>query len=421
MRRDACAVGGNTARKTYCPHCASYGRAPAAPATFITPGSAALVGARVADLSALPHSTDMTDTVDMTSSMPNGPTLPHRMRAAYIQRFGPADEIRVGEFPLPAVGRDEVLVRVTAVAVNPIDTYIRAGTYHVTVPFPFIIGRDLVGEVVRVGELVTHLAPGQRVWCNSLGYEGRQGSFAEYAVVAQERLYPLPGHVDPLQAVATFHPAATAFLGLVSRGGGVHPGQVELVGGGAGNVGSAVVQLAVAMGARVLTTAHGTEDAAWCRACGAAEVYDYRDPDLATKVRDAAPNGVDVVWNTSGHDNLDRAVDLLAHGGCLVLMAGLEQRPPFPVGPFYTKNARAIGFTITAAATTELTAAAAMINTMLATGTLKTRIAQVLPLSDARLAHQLVEGSIPSGEKIKGRVVVIMPGAARANMQGREQ
>jgi NADPH:quinone reductase-like Zn-dependent oxidoreductase len=238
-----------------------------------------------------------------------------------------------------------------------------------------------------------------------------KGSFAEYVSVAQDRLYPLPEHVDLLQAVAVFLPAATAFVGLVRALGGVHPGQVVLVGGGAGNVGSAVVQLAAAMGARVVATAHGAEDAAWCRACGADAVFDYRDPDLAAAVRAGAPSGVDLVWNTSGHDDLDLEVGLLAHGGRLVLMAGPDQRPCFPVGPFYRKDAPAVGVDILAATPTELEEAAAAINALLAAGRLQMRIARVLPLTEAPAAHHLVEGSGPggqAGERAKGQVVVVV-------------
>lgn len=332
--------------------------------------------------------------------------LPRKMRAAYIERLGSADEIHYGEFDLPAVGPGDALVRVEALAVNPVDTYIRSGAYRTTLSFPFIIGRDLVGEVVSVGADVSRCAPGQRVWCDSLGYDGRQGSFAEYVAVEQERLYPLPARVDAIQAVAVFHPAATAFLGLVDYVGGTHPGETILVGGGAGNVGSAVTQLATAMGARVLATAHGADDAAWLRACGASDVFDYGDPHLEDAVRAVAPDGVNVVWNTSGHDNLDVEVGLLARGGCLVLTAGMSQRPAFPVGPFYTKGARLVGFTITAASTQQLAAAAGAINALLAAGRLAMRIAHVYTLAEAAQAHRLVEGSGPEG-KAKGRVIVV--------------
>lgn len=342
---------------------------------------------------------------ETSAHVSSGLAVPATMRAAYIERFGAVEEIRFGELPIPKAGHDQVLVRVTALAVNPVDTYIRAGTYRIDAAFPFIIGRDLVGDVVRVGSGVTRFVPGQRVWCNSLGYGGRQGSFAEYAVVEQQRLYLLPNDVDPLRAVAVLHPAVTAFLGLVHHLGGVHPGDVVLVGGGAGNIGSAVVQLARAMGARVLATARGADDIAWCRERGA-EVFPYDDPGLEAALRAAAPRGADVVWNTSGHDDLDMEVTLLAPGGRLVLMAGMSQRPTFPVGPFYTKNARAVGFTITAATTTQLAAAARAINPMLAADALKMRIARVLSLADAAEAHRLVEGSGPGG-KVRGRVVVV--------------
>lgn len=368
----------------------------------------------MADMADMADTPDTPDTPRTVGSMAARSPAPRMMRAAYIARFGPAGEIHYGDFPMPHVGPGQVLVRITAAAVNPVDTYIRAGLYPATVPFPFIIGRDLVGEVVQTGAGVTTFTSGQRVWCNSLGYDGRQGAFAEYASVATERLYPLPEHLDPVQAVAAFHPAVTAFLGLVHHLGGVHPGQTVLIGGGAGNVGAAIMQLAVAMGARVLATAHGAEDTAWCQACGAAEVFDYGDPDLAATVRRAAPDGVDVVWNTSGHDDLDLEVDLLARGGQLVLMAGIDQRPRLPVGPFYTKGARMVGFTITAAPTTVLAEAAEAINTLLRAGRLRMRIARVLPLAKARAAHQLVEGSPKDGVKPKGRVVVVMRTRSKA-------
>lgn len=338
----------------------------------------------------------------------SGAASRHRMRAAYIERFGAAQDIRIGELPMPRLEPGHVLARVEAVAVNPVDTYIRSGAYPVKVPFPFIIGRDLVGRVVGVGAGVSRFTPGQRIWCNSLGYDGRQGSFAEFVSVEQDRLYSLPDGVDHMQAVASFHPAATAFLGLVHHLGGVHPGDVVFVGGGAGNVGSAVVQIATAMGARVIATAHGADDIAWLRACGATDVFDYDDSQLDAAVRAVAPGGVDVVWNTSGRNDFDREVGMLAPGGQLALTAGMEQHPPLPVGPFYTKNARAVGFTITAATPSQLADAARAVNALLATGKLVTRIARVLPLAQAAEAHLLVEGFGPEGRP-KGRIIVVMP------------
>lgn len=343
---------------------------------------------------------------------PNGPTasaIPATMPAAYIEQTGPAEAIIVGELPVPQPGPRQVLVRVAAVSVNPVDTYIRSGSYATALHFPFIIGRDLVGHVVALGKEALGFGAGQAVWTNSLGYDGRQGSAAAYAVVDQDRLYPLPPGVDPLQAVAVIHLATTAYIGLVQRVGGLHPGQTVLVEGGAGNVGSAVVQLARAMGARVVATAHGAEDTAWCREIGAAAVLDYTAPDLTAQLRNASPVGYAVVWNTGGHYDLDRAVGLLARRGCLVFMAGLQARPELPVGPFYTKDARAVGFAITGATLPELSDAAAAIDQLLAAGTIRARIAAVLPLSQAAEAQRMVEQ-----HTVKGRVVLRVDAGAGA-------
>jgi NADPH:quinone reductase-like Zn-dependent oxidoreductase len=118
------------------------------------------------------------------------------MWAAYIERRGAPSEINFGRLPIPEPGPTDVLVRVEATAVNPVDTYVRSGTYDTPLPFPFVIGRDLAGTVVRSGAGAAGFEPGQRVWANSLGHGGRQGVAAEYAVVAADRLYPLPPGAD---------------------------------------------------------------------------------------------------------------------------------------------------------------------------------------------------------------------------------
>jgi NADPH:quinone reductase-like Zn-dependent oxidoreductase len=133
-------------------------------------------------------------------------------RAAYITRLGPPSQIRWGELPDAPAGPADVIVRTEAVAVDPVDTLVRSGRYSTPTPSPFVIGRDLVGEVVRMGPGFT---AGQRVWCNSMGHGGRQGAFAERVVVPADRLYPLPAGVGAVEAVAVLHPAATAYLASV--------------------------------------------------------------------------------------------------------------------------------------------------------------------------------------------------------------
>ncbi len=133
-------------------------------------------------------------------------------------------------------------------------------------------------------------------------------------------------------------------------------------------------------------------------------MVDYRDPELADRIRDAAPDGLDVYWDTSGHHDLDMAVDLLGHRGRIVLMAGRTARPELPVGPLYTRDAALVGFAISSAHVGELADAAAMINRRLAGKALPARIARILPLAEAANAHRMVEQG-----QVHGRRVVLRP------------
>ncbi len=325
------------------------------------------------------------------------------MRACYIERLGPAEEIRYGELPRPEPGLGQVLVRADAVAVNPVDTYVRSGRYPTPLPgFPFVVGRDLVGVVERTGPAArTQFAPGQRVWSASLGHDGRQGAAAEYVAVAAERLYRLPYGVDPVTAVAAVHPAVTAYLGLVVHAGGIGPGDTVVVQGAAGNVGTAVTELAVALGGRVLALARA-DDGSWCREHGAAAVIDYTASDLAEQVGRQVPEGAAVWFDTSGRPAIDAAVRVLAARGRLVVIAGRDTIAGLPLWPFYTNSLRLVGFVVSTATVPELSRAARCVNALLAGGRLVPRIAEVLPLSRTARAHRLVE------QGVRGRIVTTL-------------
>jgi len=180
------------------------------------------------------------------------------MKAAFIERPGPPESIQYGDLENPAPRDKQVLVKVAAVTVNPIDTYIRSGAYPIPLPRPFIIGRDMTGVVQSVGSGVTRFALGQRVWSNNQGYDGRQGTFAELVAVGEDLLYPLPEGVNEQEAVAVLHSAFTACVGLM-RKAGIRAGETLFINGGSGNVGSAVLQLARHIGARVVVTAGSAE------------------------------------------------------------------------------------------------------------------------------------------------------------------
>lgn len=318
------------------------------------------------------------------------------MYAAFIDQCGPPEVIRYDTLPVPAPGPTDVLLRVEAVAVNHVDTFVRSGAYETARPFPFVVGRDLVGTVASCGPGVAGFRAGDRVWCNSLGHAGRQGAAAQYAVVPSERLYHLPAQADPAATVAVVHPAATAYLALEVHGR-LQPGETLLIAGAAGHVGRAA--LAFARGARIIATASAADLPA-VRELGADVALDYRDPELAARLRDAAPEGVDVHLDTSGQHDLDLAIGVLAPRGRIVLMAGLGARPELPVGALYTRDAQIVGFAISSATTVELRAAARRINQLLAEGSLAPRAVEHLPLEAAAEAHRRLESGAAKGARL---------------------
>jgi len=330
------------------------------------------------------------------------------MKAAFIARTGPPDVITVADLPDPVPGPRQALVRVRACAVNPIDTYIRGGTVAMPLEFPFVVGCDLAGEVVAVGREVDGVVPGMRVWGSNQGVLGRQGTFAELAAVDARWLYPTPPDVSDRDAAAAALVSITAHLGLVDSVG-LARGETIFVNGGSGGVGSAVVQIAKILGARVIATAGSPERRERVAHLGADVVLDYRRDDLVAAVLDAAPGGVHVYWETQREPRFDQAVAMLADGGRMVIMAGRDARPPFPVGPFYVKGCRLVGFVMFKADSHRQAAAAADINRWLAAGRLRVPIDRVLPLARTAEAHRLQEESTVGLSGAVGGKIVIEP------------
>jgi NADPH2:quinone reductase len=300
-----------------------------------------------------------------------------------------------------------VLVRVAAVDVNPIDLYIRAGTVAMPLPKPFIPGCDLAGAVAAVGPAVTRFKVGDRVWGSNQGLLGRQGTFAEFAVVHEDWLYPTPANVKDTDAAAASLTGITAHLGLFE-----HPrlkaGETVFVNGGTGGVGSMVLQMGRAVGARVLTTVGSDEKAALARSWGADAVFNYRSEDVPARIRDATGGkGVDVWYETQREPDFVKTFDLLAPRGRMVVIAGRQARPVFPVGPFYVKGLSLYGFAMFNATAAAQRRCAEDMNRWLAGGQLRPAIGKVLPLSEAAAAHKLLEDNTLHGAgTLVGKVVL---------------
>jgi NADPH2:quinone reductase len=329
------------------------------------------------------------------------------MRAAFIHQTGPASNIVYGELPDPVAGPGQVRVKVGAVSVNPVDTYIRAGAIQMPLPVPFVVGCDLAGVVDQVGSGVRQFKVGDRVWGSNQGLLGRQGTFAEYAAVDANFVYPTPQQVSDEQAAATALVGITGHLGLV-RDAQLKAGETLFINGGMGGVGSTVIQMAKILGARTITTVGSDLKKQECLALGADAVINYHDADCDEQIRAAAPDGIDVWWETLREPNFDRTVGFLAPRGRMILMAGREARVPFPVGPFYVKGCTLKGFVMFLATPEEQQACAKDINVWLASGKLKTHIGQRFPLSETAAAHELQEANtLKMQGTLRGKIVLV--------------
>jgi NADPH:quinone reductase len=331
------------------------------------------------------------------------------MKAAFINQTGAPDVIQYADLPDPTPGPREVLVRVGAVAVNPIDTYIRGGAIKLELAFPYIIGCDLAGTVEAVGGDVSRFQPGDRVWGSNQSLMGRQGTFAELCVVGEEWLYTTPDEVTDEHAAAAALVGITAHLGLFHHAQ-LQAGEVVFVNGGAGGVGSMVIQQAKAAGAVVITTAGSDEKLDYCRGAGADLALNYRSESLDEEIRAFAEphGGIDLWFETQREPTLERTIGFLRKRGRIILMAGREARPEFPLGQFYVNDLRMLGFAMFNASPEEQRHAAEQINRWLAEAKVSMPIGRQFRLSEAADAHRLQEeNTLGKSGTLAGKIVLV--------------
>src|SRR5436190_13385123 len=203
------------------------------------------------------------------------------MKAICVHEFGGVEVLRLEEAPMPEPGLDEVLVLMHAIGVNPVETYIRAGTYGRLPELPYTPGNDGAGVVEQVGTDVGEFKAGDHVYTAG----SISGTYAEFALCKKEQVHPLPANISFAQGAAMGTPYATAYRGLLQRAD-AKAGETVLVHGASGGVGTAAVQLALACGLRVFGTAGSDEGLTLARAQGAHEVFDHRAPDHYIQIMD---------------------------------------------------------------------------------------------------------------------------------------
>ncbi len=328
------------------------------------------------------------------------------MQAAYIEQTGPPEVIKVGDLPRPEPGPGQILVRVQAVGLNPIDLYIRSGLVAMPMAFPYIIGCDVAGTVEKVGPDCSRLRAGDRVWGSNQGLLGRQGVAAEYACIDEAWLYPTPDALPDAEAAGMALVGITAHLGLFEFGR-LQPGELAYVPGGSGGVGSMVIQMAKAAGARVATSAGSPEKVELCKKLGADLALNYKADDVAGRLREFSPEGVDVWYETQREPNLEVSVPLLRKHGRMILMAGRTARPQLPLGAFYPRNCALFGFAMFNATPEQQRRCADDINRWIGEGRLRTIVGRAFPLSAAADAHRfLEENTLKGAGTLSGKVVL---------------
>jgi NADPH2:quinone reductase len=307
------------------------------------------------------------------------------MKAIRVHEFGGPEVLRLEEVAEPQPGEGEVLVRVRAAGVNPVDTYIRSGLHAIKPSLPYTPGLDAAGVVEAVGAGVTRVAEGDRVYTAGTV----SGAYAELAACKESQVYRLPERVSFAQGAGVFTPYATAYRALFNRGRG-KAGESVLVHGASGGVGTAAVQFARAAGFTVIGTGGTKEGRRLVTEQGAQHVLDHRAPDYLEQLKTlTGGEGVDIILEMLSNVNLGKDLDVLARGGRVVVVGS---RGAVEINPraLMTRDASIHGLTLFNATPRELEGIHAAIGAGLENGTLNPVVGRELPLAEAARAHEAV-------------------------------
>lgn len=321
------------------------------------------------------------------------------MKAAVLARFGDADAFELRDVPVPAVGPRGVRVRVHATAVNPLDYQIRRGDYADHVPLPAIIGHDVSGVVEEVGSHVTEFGLGDEVSYTPKIFGG-SGSYAEQHVADVDLVGRKPANVSHIEAASLTLVGGTVWEAFVTRAR-LAVGETVLIHGGAGGVGTIAIQLAKAIGARVITTARA-DDHEFVRSLGADEAIDHRAEDYVEAVANLTRGqGANVVFDTIGGNTLARSPLALAELGRVVSIVDIAQ--PQNLIEAWGRNA-AYHFVFTRQNRGKLDALTSLVER----GLVRPVVGATLPLARIGEAHELLENR--SAYKLRGKVAIDVAG-----------
>lgn len=307
------------------------------------------------------------------------------MKAVRVHEFGSPSVLQVEEVEAPHPEAGQVLVRIHAAGVNPVDTYIRSGVYATKPPLPYTPGSDGAGVVEAVGDAITRFKPGDRVYLSG----SITGTYAELALCWEHQLHALAERVSFAQGAGVNVPFATAYRALFYKAHAL-PAEILLVHGASGGVGTAAVQLARAHGMVVIGTAGSERGRELVLAEGADHALDHHAPDYLEQLMALTHGkGVDVILEMLANVNLAKDLTVLAKGGRVVVIGN---RGTVEINPrdAMARDASILGMVLFNGSEKELVSIHAAIVAGLANGSLRPVVGQELPLTEAPRAHEAV-------------------------------
>ena len=307
------------------------------------------------------------------------------MKAIRINDFGGPEVLKLEEVDNPKPGTGQVVVRVKAAGVNPVESYLRSGGYTRKPELPFTPGTDAGGVIEAVGSGVTGYKVHDRVYTSG----SLTGTYAELALCTESQVYPLPNTVSFLQGAAIGIPYGTAYRALFQRAH-ANSGETILVHGGTGGVGIAAVQLAVAAGMTVFATGGTEKGRSLLAQQGVRQVLDHHDSDYLDKIVTLTENrGVDVILEMLANVNLANDLQILSLKGRVVVIGS---RGNIEISPreLMARDSAVLGMMLGNATIPELRSIHAALIAGLCNGTLKPVIGKELPLKNAAEAHKAI-------------------------------
>jgi len=322
------------------------------------------------------------------------------MKAIRVHEFGGPEAMKLEEVPNPLPGPGQVVVRVRAAGVNPVEVYIRSGAYAAKPQLPYTPGGDAAGTIEAVGSGVTGLNPGDRVYTLTT----LSGAYAELALCDAGQVKPLPGNVSFAQGAGLAVPCGTAYRALFHRAR-IAPGETVLIHGASGGVGLAAVQLARAFGLTVIGTAGSDRGRKLVAEQGAHHILDHGATGYLDEIKSlTGGRGVNVILEMLSNVNLGKDLTLLAKGGRVVVI-GCRGSVEINPRDAMARDASILGMVLFNATPQEMDSIHAGIGAALANGSLCPVVGREFPLKDAPKAHEAVMASgaygkivlVPSG------------------------